>query len=117
MKRVLVIDDESIVRVSCQRILIPEGYEVQLASSGMEGLAYLQREPFDLVLLDLKMPDMDGVEVLQEIKEKWPDIPIIIITGYNTIQAAEQMIGLGASSFIEKPFKPDTLLSAVKKLL
>ncbi len=117
MKRILVIDDETIIRVSCERALIPEGYGVKSASSGEEGLALMEKEPFDLILLDIKMPDMDGIEALERIKERWPEIEVIMITGYGTVETAVKSLKLGAFNYIEKPFSPDTLLSAVKEAL
>ena len=116
MKKILVIDDEAIVRTSCERSLGTEGYEIKMASSGKEGLAFLEKEPFGLVLLDLKMPDMDGVEVLNKINERWPDTKVIMITGYSTVETAVQALRLGAYNFIEKPFTPDTLITAVKEV-
>ncbi|MBI5408954.1 MAG: sigma-54-dependent Fis family transcriptional regulator [Nitrospirae bacterium] len=116
MKKVLVIDDEAIVRTSCERALTPEGYEVKAVSSGKEGVELLQKESFALVLLDLKMPDMDGIEVLNKINETWPDTKVVMITGYSTVETAVQALRLGAYNFIEKPFTPDTLLAAVTEV-
>jgi DNA-binding NtrC family response regulator len=111
--RILVIDDESIVRKSCSRALTPEGYEVKVSQSGVEALKMLEEESFDLVLTDLKMPDIDGIEVLKKIKEKWPQTEVIIITGYQTVDTAVKSIKLGAFDYVEKPFTPDALVSAV----
>ena len=116
MKKILVIDDEAIVRTSCERTLIPEGYDVRLAVSGKEGIACMEKEPFSLVLLDLKMPDMDGIEVLGTINRTWPDTKVVMITGYSTVDTAVQALRLGAYNFIEKPFTPDTLLGAVQEV-
>ncbi len=116
MKKILVIDDEAIVRTSCERTLGPEGYEVKLAASGREGLSILEKESFSLVLLDLKMPDVDGIEVLNKINAIWPDTKVVMITGYSTVETAVQALRLGAYNFIEKPFTPDTLLTAVKEV-
>ncbi len=113
--KILVIDDEDIVRMSCQRILAPEGYEVKTTKSAVEGFKLLGEECFDVVLTDLKMPDIDGIEVLRRVKEEWPDIEIIMITGYQTINTAVQAIKLGAFDYIEKPFTPDSILSAIGK--
>jgi DNA-binding NtrC family response regulator len=115
--RVLVIDDEDIVRTSCSRALAPEGYEVKLARNGVEGLKVISEEQCDVVLTDLKMPDMDGIEVLKKIKEGWPEIEVIIITGYQTVDTAVKSIKLGAFDYIEKPFTPDALLAAVAKAI
>ena len=115
MKKILVIDDEPIVRTSCIRSLSPEGYEVKLASSGKEALELLENEPFNLVLLDLKMPDMDGIEVLKKIKDTWPDTKVVMITGYSTVETAVKTLKLGAFSYLEKPFTPDTLLETARE--
>ena len=115
--RILVVDDEDIVRTSCSRTLSPEGYEVSLAKNGFEGLKMASEERFDLVLTDLKMPDMDGIEVLRIIKEKWPETAVIIVTGYQTVDTAVKAIKLGAYDYIEKPFAPDSLISAVAEAM
>lgn len=116
MKKILVIDDEAIVRTSCERTLVPEGYDVRVASSGQEGLDFMGKETFSLVLLDLKMPDMDGIEVLDKIKTNWPDTKVVMVTGYSTVETAVQALRFGAYNFIEKPFTPDTLLTAVQEV-
>ena len=115
--RILVVDDEDIVRTSCSRTLSPEGYEIRLARNGVEGLKMASEERFDLVLTDLKMPDMDGIEVLRIIKEKWPETAVIIVTGYQTVDTAVKAIKLGAYDYIEKPFTPDALISAVAEAM
>jgi DNA-binding NtrC family response regulator len=115
--KILVIDDEDIVLKSCHRALTPEGYDVKIAKSGVEGLKMLENELFHVALIDVKMPDMDGMEVLKKIKERWPDVVVIIITGYSAIATAVSSIKLGAFDYIEKPFTPDGILSAIKKAL
>ena len=115
--KILVVDDEDIVRTSCSRTLSPEGYEVRLAKNGVEGLKMASEERFDLVLTDLKMPDMDGIEVLRIIREKWPETAVIIVTGYQTVDTAVKAIKLGAYDYIEKPFTPDALISAVAEAM
>ncbi len=114
---ILVIDDEDIVRTSCSRTLTPGGYEVKLAQNGREGLKIMSENKVDVVLTDLKMPDMDGIEVLRKIKQDWPDVEVIIITGYQTVDTAVKSIKLGAFDYIEKPFTPDALINAVSKAL
>lgn len=116
MKKVLVIDDEPIIRTSCKRTLAPEGYDVTLAESGRAGIEILERKTFDVILLDLKMPDMDGIDVLKVIMERWPGIKVIIITGYSTVDTAVEALRLGAFNHIEKPFTPDTILAAVQEV-
>ncbi len=117
MKKILVIDDEAIIRKSCERVLSPEGYEVISSSGGHEGIKLLEKESVPLVLLDLKMPDMDGIEVLKIIKERWPGTKVIIITGYSNVDTAVQVLRLGAFNHLEKPFSPDTLTAAVKEAI
>jgi len=111
--KILVIDDEDIVRISCSRSLVPEGYELKMAKNGPEGLKMLEEETFDLVLTDLKMPNMDGIEVLGTIKTKWPKTDVVIVTGYQTVETAVKAIKLGAFDYIEKPFTPDSLIATV----
>jgi DNA-binding NtrC family response regulator len=114
--KILIIDDEDIVRLSCSRTLVPEGYELKMAKNGPEGLKLLGDESFDLVLTDLKMPNMDGIEVLANIKEKWPATDVVIVTGYQTVETAVKAIKLGAFDYIEKPFTPDALIATVSNV-
>ena len=116
MKKVLVIDDEPIVRISSQRTLAPAGYDVTLAESGRAGIEIMGRETFDVILLDLKMPDMGGIDVLKVIMERWPGTKVIIVTGYSTVDTAVEALRLGAYNHIEKPFTPDSLLTAVNEV-
>lgn len=116
-QKILTIDDEEIVRISCKKCLIPEGYDVDVASNGLEGMGLTQSNKYDLILTDLKMPDMDGMEFLMKMKEIQPDAKIIMITGYSTVEHAVKAIKLGAHNYIEKPFTPDTLIAAVKEAL
>lgn len=115
--RILVVDDEEIVRISCERILSPAGYRVDVTPDGRKALQMLEQNKYDLVLSDLKMPHMDGMEVLAEIKKRTPQARVIIITGYSTVEIAVKAIKMGAYNYIEKPFNPETLISAVKEAL
>jgi DNA-binding NtrC family response regulator len=112
---ILIIDDEEIIRESCRRILEPEGYTVMTAGSGREGLAILAGKKIDLVLTDLKMPDMDGIEVLVKIRENWAQTETIIMTGYGTVKTAVRAMKLGVFDYIEKPFEPADLVALVTK--
>lgn len=114
---ILIIDDEEIVSASCSRILEPEGYSVKTANNGNKGLALLKSRTFDLVLTDLMMPDMDGVEVLRNIKETWPETEVVIMTGYGTVKTAIRAMKIGVFDYIEKPFTPEDLLSLIAKAL
>jgi DNA-binding NtrC family response regulator len=114
---ILVVDDEVVICKSVQRILSPEGYEVGIALSGEEALEKISQESFDIVITDLKMPGMDGMELLTKIKEKDPEIIVIIITGYSTVQTAVQAMKMGALDYIPKPFTPEELIVVVEKAL
>src|SRR5271169_1523093 len=115
--RILIIDDEEIIRESCRRVIEPAGYEVRTAKEGREGLQLLNAGRVDLVLTDLKMPDIDGIEVLIKIKENWPDTQVIIMTGYGTVNTAVRAMKMGVFDYIEKPFSPDDLLALVDRAL
>ena len=111
--KVLVIDDEQIVLNSVKKILGQGEYEVETTSSGRQGLEWALGKSYDVVLTDVRMPDMGGMLILRDIKKARPSIPVIIITGYANVQTATQAMKLGAAEYIEKPFTPDQLLRAV----
>ncbi len=115
--RLLVIDDEEIVIKSCKRALTPEGYIVDTAHSGKEGLELFKNNHYDLVIVDLKMPEINGIEFMRLIKELKPDQKIMIMTGYDTIEHIVESISSGAAHYLEKPFTPLTLLERVKEVL
>ena len=115
--RILVIDDELIVCKSCVRILGEEGHEVETALSGAQGLERVKARSYDVILLDLKMPDMSGMEVLKRIKEEAPETVVIMITGYSTVKTAVEAIKLGAFDYVPKPFTPDELAMVVQQAL
>jgi two-component system response regulator HydG len=114
---ILVIDDDKAMRDACFQILSRQGYRVELAASAKQGLALLERLSFDTILLDLVMPDMDGLEALKKIRALDPDVEVIIITGYGTIQSAVESIKAGAFHFLSKPFVPDDLRNLVSRAL
>jgi len=113
--QVLVVDDEKIMQDSLARILTKEGYEVQTASSGEEAIEKFDCESFDIVLLDIKMPGIDGLAVLQQIKEINPNAAVIVITGHGDTALAEQAVALDAVDFINKPIKKEALEAALEK--
>ncbi|MCK4224102.1 MAG: sigma-54-dependent Fis family transcriptional regulator [candidate division Zixibacteria bacterium] len=115
--KILVVDDEEIVLKSCRKILEGGGHQVFCALSGQEAFELLEKEPIDIVITDIKMPGMDGMQVLEKVKEKYPDILVIMITGYSTVQSAVQAMKLGAFDYIPKPFTPDEVLIVVEKAL
>jgi two-component system response regulator HydG len=114
---ILVIDDDKAMRDACFQILSRQGYQVELAASARQGITLLERLSFDAILLDLVMPDMDGLEALKKIRALDPEIEVIIITGYGTIQSAVESIKAGAFHFLSKPFVPDDLRNLVGRAL
>ena len=115
--QILVVDDEKIMQDSLSRILTKEGYEVRTASSGEEAIEKFDCESFDMVLLDIKMPGIGGIETLRRLKEMDPAITILIVTGYPSIDSAVKAIKLGAYDYITKPFTPDVLRVAINRAL
>ena len=111
-KRALVIDDEKIVLDSVRKIL-DEKYHVEATLSGRQGLEWAVQKDYDVVLTDIRMPDIGGMLVLRDIKRAKPTMPVLIITGYASVNSAVQAMKLGAADYIEKPFTPDDLLKAV----
>ncbi|HEX8948399.1 MAG TPA: sigma-54 dependent transcriptional regulator [Dissulfurispiraceae bacterium] len=114
---ILIVDDEEIVRTSCLRILPAGEYRVETAENGEEALERLRNSPVDLVLTDLVMPGMSGIELLKAVKEGYPDLEVIVITGYGTVKTAVEALKYGAYDYIEKPFTPEALLNAVERCL
>ena len=111
--RILVIDDEEGIRAGCRRALEPEGYIVETAATGQEGLRRFREGNFDMVLIDVVLPDMRGVDLLAPILEKDPDVVCVVITGYATVELAVQAIRSGAYDFLSKPFTADVLRMTV----
>jgi len=114
---ILVVDDEETMRDSCQQALSQKANIVKVAGDGSTALAMLEKEPFDLVILDLKMPGLSGMEVLKRIKQDDPEVMVVVITGYATIESAVEAMKSGAYDFIPKPFTPDGLRVIVKRAL
>lgn len=112
---ILVIDDEKGIRDGAQRILTKMDFSVKTAGRGEEGLEILENHPVSIILLDLKMPGMDGMEVLERVKQENPEILVIVITGYATIETAIEAMKRGAYDFIPKPFEPDQLRIVVNR--
>jgi DNA-binding NtrC family response regulator len=111
---ILVVDDEVGPRESLRMILKPL-YEVHTASGGEEALRFIQNKDIDVVTLDLKMPGLSGIEILKEIKKLKPDMEVIVITGYGTLNNAQEAIRFGAGDFISKPFNVPDIISIVGK--
>ena len=116
-KKVLVIDDEQIILDSVKKILGAEDFQVDPAISSRDGLERAMSQDYDLVLTDIRMPEIGGMRILRDIKRSKPALPVVIFTGYATVQSAVQAMKLGASDYVEKPFTPDMLVTTVKKVL
>lgn len=113
--KILVIDDEQIIRDGCNRILSKENIEVHLAENGEKGLDMIREESFDIILLDLMMPGLSGMQVLEEIRQEPSELLVIVITGYATVENAVEAMKRGAYDFIAKPFTPDQLRIVVQR--
>lgn len=115
--RILCVDDESVLLDSFRRILVLDGYCVDTVEKGSEALGLIQTHSYDFVFTDLKMPEMDGLEVTKSVKHLRPDIDVVIITGFATVETAVDCMKFGAMDYVQKPFTEDELLEFVKKLL
>ena len=116
-KRILVVDDEASLRTTLTAQLKDRGYSVSSAGDGDIAIEMLGFEYFDLILLDLKMPNVDGYEVLRYVKEKHPSTKVIILTGFADLKNALDSKGLGADHFVGKPYELSDLLSAIQRFL
>lgn len=114
-QRLLVIDDETVIRKGCEQVLIKMGFKVDTAENGLQGYEKAMKYVYDLILVDLMMPEMDGIKFLQKIHAKDKNIVAIVITGHATIEAAVEAVKSGAYDFLPKPFTPDNLRSIVRR--
>ncbi|MFP4484115.1 MAG: sigma-54-dependent transcriptional regulator [Spirochaetaceae bacterium] len=117
MTRILVVDDEAGIREVLQEILEDEGYDVFTAEDGMEAVNALKTEPIDLVILDVWLPQKGGIEVLEEIKETYVDMPVIVISGHGSIDVAVKAVKMGAFDFLEKPLSLEKVVTLVRNAL
>ena len=115
--QILLMEDETSVAQGIQMVLSEEGYAVDLATTGQSALDTFYTKGFDLLVADLKLPDIDGMEVIKEVKRGRPDTGIIVITGYSTVSSAVEAMKLGACDYLRKPFTEDEIKSAVKDAL
>ncbi len=115
--KVLAIDDEQIVLDSVRKVLEAEGFEVHTVIQSKMGLERALKEDFSLVITDIKMPVIGGIRILRDLKREKPQLPVVIFTGYASVESAVQAMKLGASDYIEKPFTPSMLAKTVQKAL
>ncbi len=116
-KPILIVDDEKNIRLTLSQALETLGAEIDTAANGEEALAKLKGREFGLILLDIRMPGMDGMEVLRLVREIRPDIRIIMITAYGTIESAVEALKLGAVDFLQKPFDPEEIRELVSRVM
>ncbi|NIM97580.1 MAG: response regulator, partial [candidate division Zixibacteria bacterium] len=114
---VLVVDDEQIVCDSCRKALSQHGHNVQTALNGREALRKVEQDKYDVLIADWKMPEIDGMEVLRIVKKNHPDIVVIMITGYPSVESAVKAMRLGVSNYVPKPLDPDELSRTLQKAL
>jgi len=110
--KILVVDDDEVVRLSHQRSLAGAHYQVVAVWNGAEALAAMERQPFDVILLDLRMPGIDGMSVLRMIKQRWPETEVVIITGYPSLETVKEAVEAGACDYLAKPVGPDEVIHA-----
>ena len=115
--KILVVDDEDIVLESCQAVFELEGFEALFVPSADKALEAMKNNGFDLLLIDVKMPKKDGMYLMREVKVQWPDIPIIVMSGYYTTDTIQEAMRMGAATFIAKPFEPDELVKMVRQVV
>ncbi len=115
--RIMVVDDEEAMRESLAAWLVKDGFEVATAASGEQALNLLSEAPFDLLFVDIKMPGMDGLELLRRLRTEYPQAMVVIITAYASIDTAVEAMKLGASDYLVKPFDPEQLMVLIDKLV
>jgi len=115
--RILVVDDEHIVLESCQAVFELEGFEVLLVPSADKALEAMENNRFTVLLVDVKMPKRDGMYLMEKVKEQWPNVPIVAMSGYYTTETVKEAIGIGAVRFIAKPFEPDELVETIRQVV
>lgn len=115
MPAILVVDDEEIVRTTLKRVLNRNEMEVTMAASAKEALELLKTRAFDLIVTDVKMPEMDGIKFLKRVKAKDSELPVVVLTGFATVEMTKDALQSGAFNFITKPFEVENILSIIKK--
>ena len=116
-KRLLIVDDEQIVCVMAKRSFEQEGYEVTTFTDSVAALAAIETEQFDLIITDLKMKDVDGLQLLEAAKARWPDIPVIMLTAFATLDSAVESLRKRAFDYFSKPVKIDNLKDSVRRAI
>ncbi len=115
-KKILIVDDEQNIRKTLKQCLANEGYGIDIAVNGKEGLEKIKDDNYDLVLLDIKMPGLNGMEVLNRLRERKDNTNVVMMTAYGTVERAVEAMKLGAIDFLSKPFTPEEIRKLVKKI-
>lgn len=115
LESILVVDDDSSVRETLRHVLKDRGYQVTLAKNGDEALERLREQEYSLVLTDLRMPGMQGIELMRKIQRAYPDVGVIIMTAYGTIDTAIEAMSHGAADYLIKPFAPEELFRVTER--
>ena len=116
-KKLLIIDDEENIRKMLKKSLEAENYQIELALNGEEGLEKVKGGNFDLILLDLNLPGMDGIEVLEQLRAEDNLTPVLIITGYGSVDSAVKVMKLGAIDYLQKPFNPEEIKEQIQQII
>lgn len=117
MGRILIVDDEPNIRVTLEQCLTAAGHAVSVAADGWSAIREVEADALDLILLDIKLPDIDGLEVLQRIKERRSEQAVVMITAYGTVETAVEAMKIGAVDYLQKPFTPDEIRDVVATVL
>lgn len=117
LKSLLIVDDQTGIRLLLDEVFRKEGFDTKLASNGLEALQVMEETQPGCVLLDMKMPGMNGIEVLRRIKLKWPEVPVIMMTAYGEIELTEDALEIGAVRYFTKPFDIFEVRDAVLSIL
>ncbi|MDI6800928.1 MAG: response regulator [Thermodesulfovibrionales bacterium] len=115
-QRILVVDDDPVICLSCKRILGAEGFSVFTVEDGGSAIKKVSNEEFDLVITDIRLPDVYGLTVVQETKTVQPKADVVVVTGYPSLEDAKESMRLGAFEYLEKPFTPDFMMNIAKKV-
>ncbi|ETT87221.1 response regulator [Viridibacillus sp. FSL R5-0477] len=117
MKKILIVDDQQGIRLLLNEVFKKEGYETYLAANGLEALQYIDKIMMDCVLLDMKIPGMDGIEILKRINKQLPDLPVLMMTAYGELDLIKEAEALGAKHYFTKPFDIYEVRDVVNKIL
>ncbi|QOV10361.1 response regulator [Viridibacillus arvi] len=117
VKKILIVDDQQGIRLLLNEVFKKEGYETYLAANGLEALQYIDKIMMDCVLLDMKIPGMDGIEILKRINKQLPDLPVLMMTAYGELDLIKEAEALGAKHYFTKPFDIYEVRDVVNKIL